>query len=78
MKSTPVSTFIVGLTVGSVLGMLFAPEKGTKTRRKMKDTISDIAEEVSRRINKIEKAEHSLTKKGKSTIMHINKNIGVM
>lgn len=67
--------FITGVAVGSALGILFAPDKGTKTRRKLKDKTSDIADDLKRKIKKIEKLDHDLMKKGKSTISHINKNI---
>ncbi len=75
MKSSPLLGFITGLTAGSILGVLFAPEKGTKTRRKLKDNFSDLTDDLSRKIKRIEKIDHNLTKKGKSTISHINKNI---
>lgn len=75
MKSAPLLGFIVGIAAGSVLGILFAPEKGTKTRRKLKDKASELSDEISRKIRKLEKIDEEILKNGKSTISHINKSI---
>ena len=37
MKNDSLITFIAGATIGAALGVLFAPEKGEVTRRKIKD-----------------------------------------
>jgi len=37
---------IAGLAVGIGIGLLIAPEKGSKTRKKIKDKILDIAEKL--------------------------------
>jgi gas vesicle protein len=75
MKSAPLLGFIAGIAAGSVLGILFAPEKGTKTRRKLKDKASELSDEISRKIRKLEKIDEEILKNGKSTISHINKSI---
>lgn len=75
MKSAPLLAFITGLAAGSVLGILFAPEKGARTRRKLNDNVSDMATNLSNKFRKSEKFGDEFVEKGKSTIMHINKSI---
>ena len=36
----------LGLAVGVGIGLLFAPEKGSKTRKRLKKTILDLAEDA--------------------------------
>lgn len=49
-----------GLAAGATLGILFAPEKGTKTRRKIMDKGSNYAEELK---DKFESVVEAVTQK---------------
>lgn len=65
---------VSGIAVGAVLGVLFAPDKGSKTRRKILDTgkeytdnlkekFSDLYENVSNKYeNLLEDAKEYVTK----------------
>lgn len=66
------STFIKGLSIGFIVGVLFAPDKGASTRRKisgvasdikddMSDTFDDLSEMVSEKITDIKNTVVSLT-----------------
>ena len=55
-----IRAFINGVLVGILLGVLFAPESGDETRRKisrraqgLKDTYDDLAENVSDTYNRV-------------------------
>lgn len=38
--------FLVGAAVGSILGILYAPDKGTETRKKITDSGTDLSESL--------------------------------
>ena len=49
MKGDSLFAFIAGAAAGLTIGLLFAPEKGEETRRKLKDTVGDAADSVKAR-----------------------------
>ncbi len=49
MKSDSLFAFIAGAAAGLTLGLLFAPEKGEETRRKLKETVDDAADSAKAR-----------------------------
>lgn len=50
MKGDALFAFIAGATAGLTLGLLFAPDKGEETRRKIKETAGDAADEARARV----------------------------
>jgi gas vesicle protein len=42
---------LAGLAAGTILGILFAPEKGSETRRKVVDKGNDFAENVKKKFD---------------------------
>jgi gas vesicle protein len=49
----PVSALCIGLGVGAVLGILFAPKSGEETRDDVVDTVNDGIDEVRARTAKV-------------------------
>jgi len=45
---------LAGAAVGLGLGILFAPDKGSKTREKIKDGFDDFKDEVKNKFNAVE------------------------
>ncbi len=86
MKADKVILGVVGgVAVGALLGILFAPEKGDKTRRKIMDKSNDYADELKEKLDtllgtitnkyeKIWKEGESLLADGKSKLNDVKKD----
>jgi len=44
-----VTALLAGVAVGAVLGLLFAPEKGSETRDKINDSLADLGDAIKER-----------------------------
>ena len=44
-----VTALLAGLAAGAVLGILFAPEKGSETRDKINDSLADLGDAIRER-----------------------------
>ena len=44
-----VTALLAGLAAGAVLGLLFAPEKGSDTRDKLNDSLTDLGDAIKER-----------------------------
>ena len=77
---------LAGVALGAVAGILLAPEKGDKTRKKIvekaKDTKADITdnldvtlEELSKKYDELKLASETLVKKGKEKLEKVQEEI---
>jgi gas vesicle protein len=64
--------FITGAAIGGVLGVLFAPDKGTETRRKISEKSNDMANSL--KDNFKEFVDGVKDKFGKSTTEDVEEN----
>ena len=56
MKDNNIITFIAGAAIGAVLGVLFAPDKGEQTRRKVREATRDGREKLYAKLDELEKS----------------------
>ena len=75
-------TFINGVAVGVILGILFAPDSGEETRRKisrraagLKDQYDDLADNVSDTYSKAKSKAQSLVGKAKDDYVDIKDDV---
>ncbi|MEC4048170.1 YtxH domain-containing protein [Flavobacterium sp. SUN046] len=59
---------LAGAAIGVGLGILFAPDKGSKTREKIKDNLDDLKEEAKSKINSIEEGAKEKFSKSKEEL----------
>ncbi len=67
---------VVGVAAGAVLGMLFAPAKGSATRKRVAGKITDYAEDVQENLNEYIDAtteEYDTIKKGAVSLVNKGK-----
>ena len=58
MKSRTVIALLAGVAVGAVLGILFAPDKGEETRKKVKKTTEDCIDSVKEKLSNLKKEDN--------------------
>ncbi len=61
---------LAGVAAGATIGLLYAPDKGTSTRRKISDKRSEYAEELEGKFNEY---INKLTRKGESVKTEANR-----
>ncbi len=50
-KKKMMKAFVTGVAVGTTLGLLVAPQEGSKTRKKIKSMADDLKNDLKRQIN---------------------------
>ena len=62
---------LAGVAVGATLGILFAPDKGSATRRKIADKGKDYADGIKEKFNELSETVSKRFEKVKEDAMHM-------
>jgi gas vesicle protein len=65
-NSRVLGALVLGAAAGAVLGLLFAPSKGSDLRKKITDNASDLIDELTDKINESKNALADLREKAMS------------
>ncbi|MFL5748857.1 MAG: YtxH domain-containing protein [Niastella sp.] len=52
-KSNILTAFIAGAAIGAVVGLLFAPDKGTETRKKINEEGKKMSDAIKNKFNEM-------------------------
>lgn len=77
---------VAGLAIGGILGILFAPDKGSVTRKQIKDTGNDYAEElkskysefadvIAEKIHSAKEFAQEMAENGKAELEELNNDV---
>jgi gas vesicle protein len=54
-----IGALLLGAVMGGALGILFAPDKGSRTRKKLMDKSEDITDTMNRNLNRLLKRQRN-------------------
>src|SRR3990172_13284228 len=60
--------FLVGIGIGAVIGLLFAPRSGEETREYLRERYEDTRDEAKRRIQDLRERAEEYAEKGKDFV----------
>ena len=70
--------FLAGAAIGGALGILLAPDKGTETRRKIREKGSDISDAVKDKFNDVKDKFNDVKEKFNDVVDEVKDNYSRM
>lgn len=74
-KSNVVLGVIAGAAIGALLGVLYAPDKGTNTRKKLRRKGEDVVEDLKSKAHKLTEKANELTLKATRLMDKVNSSV---
>jgi gas vesicle protein len=70
-----VVSFLIGVAVGSVIGILYAPTSGEETRKLIKEKTTETLEEANKQIQKLNQELKHLQEEGEKIIQDLKEKL---
>jgi gas vesicle protein len=74
-KSNVVFGILAGAAVGALLGVLFAPDKGSKTRRKLYRKGEDMVDDLKDKAHDLAEKANELSRKASKLVDKVNEKV---
>jgi gas vesicle protein len=74
-KSNVVLGVLAGAAVGALIGILFAPDKGSKTRRKLYRKGEDVVDDLKEKAHDLTEKAHELSRKATRLMDKVNTTV---
>lgn len=74
-KSNVVLGVLAGAAIGALLGILYAPDKGTNTRKKLRRKGEDVVEDLKAKAHELTEKANELTIKASRLMAKVNSSV---
>jgi gas vesicle protein len=70
-----ITALLIGATAGAVLGVIFAPDKGSETRRKISERTQELIDQLAQKIEEGKDALSDMTNKARKVADNVENQV---